>query len=449
MKTKTEITIVGFGRFGQTLYRLLKDDFKIVIFNRSRLDRMKLGLEQTTVIANTVEQAYLSDIIFYAVPIDQFEAVIKSHLKHIRPNQTMIDVLSVKVHPKEVFNKHLKTSSQQILLTHPMFGPDSSKNGFTNLPIVIDKFRMDDKNYHLWKDFFQSKGLRVVEMTAKKHDKLAANSQGLTHFVGRLLEQYKLMPTLIDSLGTQKLLEVKDQTCHDTKQLFLNLQQFNPYTRQMRIKLGKSYDKLYNQLLPRQVKRGWLTVGIQGGKGSFNEEALHDYLNRHQINKFKTKYLFTSENVLKALHKGEIDAGLFAIHNSIGGIVGESVNAMSKYNFQIVEEFAIKISHALMIRSDTKIKEITTIMTHPQVFAQCKSNLQIKFSNLKIVSGKGELVDHAKVAKLLSEKKLDKNIAVMGSKMLADLYDLNIIEENLQDLSENFTSFMLIKRRNH
>ena len=47
------------------------------------------------------------------------------------------------------------------------------------------------------------------------------------------------------------------------------------------------------------------------------------------------------------MHEGDIDQGLFATHNSIGGIVMESVEAMAQYKFSIIEEFAIIISHAL------------------------------------------------------------------------------------------------------
>jgi prephenate dehydratase len=85
-------------------------------------------------------------------------------------------------------------------------------------------------------------------------------------------------------------------------------------------------------------------------------------------------------------------------------------------------------------------------MTHPQVLAQCKGSLTQKYNHLKHTSGEGELIDHALVAKSLSENKLPDNIATMGSKVLAQLYDLEIVEDNLQDLNENYTSFLLVKR---
>ena len=99
-----------------------------------------------------------------------------------------------------------------------------------------------------------------------------------------------------------------------------------------------------------------------------------------------------------------------------------------------------------MIRKDATLKDITEIMSHPQVFAQCKKTLEQKYPHLKLVSGEGELIDHALVAKQLGEEKLPKNIATMGSKLLAELYGLTVVEDNLQDLQENYTSFLLVGR---
>jgi prephenate dehydrogenase len=440
-----KITIIGFGRFGKVLYRLLHDDFEIVLFNRSPIVKNQTFSKHTK-ITDDLKKAYESDVIFYAVPISSFEKVISSHKKYFRPEHLLIDVLSVKMHPAKVFEKYLNETPTQALLTHPMFGPDSSKDGFEGLPIVLDKFKTNDQTYIFWKNFFAKKKLRVVEMTAEEHDKLAANSHGLTHFIGRLLDEFELKSTAIDTLGAKKLQQVREQTCNDTWELFTNLQHYNPYTKSMRIKLGDAYDKLYNKLLPLQINTDFITIGIQGGRGSFNEEAVSYYLERNNIKKYKIEYLHTSENVLRALHEGNIDKGQFAIHNSLGGVVLETINAMALYKFNILEQYAIKIAHSLMIRKDATLQDITQIMTHPMVLAQCKTSLAQKYQSLTLTSGTGELIDHALVAKKLSEKKLPKHIATMGSKILAKIYDLHIVEDNLQDLNENYTSFLLVKR---
>lgn len=444
-KPKKSISIVGYGRFGKVLHRLIKDDFVVTLYNRSEI-KDHTEFTPNTVVAKNLSDVYKSDVVFYAVPIEAFEEVIASHKKYFQDHHLLIDVLSVKLHPAKVFENYLKGSQVQAMLTHPMFGPDSSKGGFEGLPLIIDQFKANQASYKFWKDYFKSKKLRVIEMTAPEHDKLAANSQGLTHFIGRLLEAYGLEPTPIDTLGTTKLLGVKEQTCNDTWQLFTNLQHYNPYTKKMRVKLGKKYDELYNKLLPKQINADYMTYGIQGGKGSFNEEAINYYLARTQSVRYKIKYLYTSSAVLRALHVGKIDRGQFAIHNSAGGMVEESIQAMANYKFKIIDQFAIQISHALMVRNDAEFSEITTIMTHPQVLSQCKQTLIQKYPHLQQTSGKGKLIDHAVVAKNLSEKVLPKHIATMGSKVLAKLYNLKIVEDNLQDLKENYTSFLLVER---
>ena len=341
--------------FGKTLYELIKNDFEITIYQRKQNENNNLP------ITNDLKKAYQSEVIFFAVPIQTFESVIKEHKQYFRSEHVLIDVLSVKSYPAKIIKKYLEGTKTQALLTHPMFGR------VKRLP-TFDKFLTNEETYNFWKEYFEKKQLRVIELTAEEHDKLAANSQGVTHFIGRLLDEFEMEPTPIDTIGATKLLEVKEQTCNDTWELFINLQHYNPHTKEMRIKLGVAYDKLYNKLIPKQKNEEYITIGIQGGKGSFNEEAIMYYLKRNGIDNYKIDYLHTTKNVLQSLHEGDSDQGLLRYIIQQEGIVMESVEAMAKYKFSIIEEFAIQIAHALMIRKDAALKDITEIMSHPQVF---------------------------------------------------------------------------------
>ncbi len=441
-----KVSIVGFGRFGKVLYKLIKNDFVISIYNRSEI-KDRLEFNSKTFIVKEIKDIYKSEVVFYAVPIESFEKVISSHKKYFQKQHLLIDVLSVKMHAAKVFEKYLRNCFSQAMLTHPMFGPDSSKEGFAGLPIIIDRYRTTQENYFFWKKYFESKHLKVIEMSAKDHDRLAANSQGITHFIGRLLQAYGFRPSKIDSLGTKKLLEVKEQTCNDSWQLFYNLQHYNPYTKIMRTRLGNRFNKLYNKLLPKQRDSRFLIFGIQGGKGSFNEEAINYYLQRERITKYRLKYLYTSSAVMLALHRGGIDRGLLAVYNLAGGIVEESIQAMANYTFKILDQFAIRISHALMIRSDANLSDISAIVTHPQILAQCRQTLAKKYPSLCQSSGRGKQIDQALIASKLGKKELPKNIATLGSKILARLNNLKIIDENLQDNKDNFTTFLLVARK--
>lgn len=195
-----------------------------------------------------------------------------------------------------------------------------------------------------------------------------------------------------------------------------------------------------------------MIFGIQGGQGSFNEEAVRHYIQAQRLEKYEIKYLYTSQAVMEALVRGEIDRGQCAIYNSTGGYVEETTEALEKFPVKVVEEFEIQIAHAMMIRPDARFEDITTLMAHPQVFAQCKKTLAARYPQLKQMSGEGEWVDNAKAAEALALGQLPgampspDQVAVMGSKVLADIYGLRVVVDNLQDLRENQTRFVHVER---
>ncbi len=189
-----------------------------------------------------------------------------------------------------------------------------------------------------------------------------------------------------------------------------------------------------------------ILFGIQGGQGSFNEEAIQHFLKHSPFanspDAAQVRYLYTSGNVMDALQRGEIHVGQCAIYNSVGGYVEETTTALESAPVKILREFEIKIAHAIMIRPDQEFSKIDTVMCHSQVLAQCKTNLKTKYPQLKQTSGEGEMVDNAKTAEALAHRILPDNTAVMGSKVLASIYGLQVLEDNLQDAAQNYTRFI-------
>src|SRR4051812_7873084 len=94
--------------------------------------------------------------------------------------------------------------------------------------------------------------------------------------------------------------------------------------------------------MPKTLK-GRQTIGVSGAMGSFSEEAARTFAHKAGIKSYKIEYLISVENVLSALEKGDISLGIFPIENSNGGIVIETVHAMSKHNFHIRKIFEIDI----------------------------------------------------------------------------------------------------------
>jgi prephenate dehydratase len=185
---------------------------------------------------------------------------------------------------------------------------------------------------------------------------------------------------------------------------------------------------------------------IQWGRGSFNEQALLQYIRENNITDYETNYLYTTHNVMEALHRGEIDFWVFAMVNSKGGLVQESLDAIGKYSFEVVADVNLAIKHVLMCHKDIPRYEITTIMAHPQVFSQCQDTLARHYMRYTLVSWEGDLIDTAKVAESIANKHLDNHIAVLGSRYLSELYDLQIMAENLQDRDDNMTRFLVVRK---
>ena len=85
-------------------------------------------------------------------------------------------------------------------------------------------------------------------MTPDAHDKDAAMSQGITHFIGRFLCESGISSTKINTLGFNELLGVIEQTCNDSWDLFKDLQNYNPYTIGMIEKLEEGIKMVRAQI---------------------------------------------------------------------------------------------------------------------------------------------------------------------------------------------------------
>lgn len=180
-----------------------------------------------------------------------------------------------------------------------------------------------------------------------------------------------------------------------------------------------------------------------GARASFSEEAARVYAKKYaNLRKFKLLYLVSAENVLSELQKGAIDLAIFPIENSNGGIVVEAVHAMAKHNFHIKKMFEIDIHHCLLVKNGVTAEKIKTIVSHDQALKQCRMYLRRVWGKTKL----REYADTAKAAEDLAKGKLPVTTAVIASRSAAQLYKLKIMEESIQDLKFNYTSFIAAER---
>ncbi|MBN2609978.1 MAG: prephenate dehydrogenase/arogenate dehydrogenase family protein [Bacteroidales bacterium] len=242
--SKKVVSVYGYGRFGKLWADILKTDFRVKVFSRRGLkpDEVNTGIEIVD-----IESLHKCDALFYCVAISSLEDVLIQTRPFHQPGCIYFDTCSVKVMPAMWMKKYLPENGS-IIATHPMFGPDSYYNAAERLPMVMSEIRTPQEDFEYWVNFFNSKNMRVEKMTPDEHDKMVAYSQGITHYIGRVLADLKLETTSINTLGYKKLLEIIEQTCNDSWQLFCDLQKYNPYTKKMRKDLHDSIEKIYSIL---------------------------------------------------------------------------------------------------------------------------------------------------------------------------------------------------------
>lgn len=237
---KKIVSVYGYGRFGKLWAEILADDFDVQVYSRRGLKREEVRADIRIV---TEEEIFNCDAIFFTVAISAFEELLINSKKFFRKDTLFFDTCSVKVYPVQWMTTHIPAGCE-IIATHPMFGPDSYGKSENKLAMVMSNITATDEHFSFWTGYFATKPMRLEVMTPDEHDKLVAYSQGITHFVGRVLSDLHLVAGPIDTLGYTRLLDIMQQTCNDNWQLFLDLQKFNPYTQQMRNDLQTSLTKI-------------------------------------------------------------------------------------------------------------------------------------------------------------------------------------------------------------
>jgi len=182
-----------------------------------------------------------------------------------------------------------------------------------------------------------------------------------------------------------------------------------------------------------------IKIGISGNIGSFSEEAANYYCLKNNIKNYKLEYLISAEKTLKSLSDKKVDKAIFPIENSNGGIVVEAIYAISNYNFDIEKIFEIDVQHCLLVQKGTAFTDIKKIASHPQALKQCRMYIKQKLPSTELQ----DYSDTASAAKDLYNSVLTLDTAVIAPKICKKLYNLDMLEENIQDLKFNFTTFVV------
>lgn len=225
------IGIIGTGRFASVLRKLFAPNRQFVIKQSSRskiVDRK---------IIFPFEEVANCDIVFPTVPISTLSKVLQQCTAVLAKenNPLFVSICSVMEQPakwmKNILPKHV-----DIVVTHPVFGPQSTKQGtmFSELPIVWHLVQIRHKaRIEVLEAFLKHRNLKVIRMIPKKHDQMIARSQAISFLFGKVGIALKLQETMLDTKGFTAILQNQAIVASDSQQLFLDIFRHNPAARNM------------------------------------------------------------------------------------------------------------------------------------------------------------------------------------------------------------------------
>lgn len=228
---KPTLSIIGFGAFGQFMAPHLTPHFQVFAWSRSNY---QAEAENLYVNWCSIEEALQKQVIVLSTNISYFETLLKTYCKHINPQATVLDVASVKIKPIDLMLKYLPETCQ-IIGTHPLFGPQSGKNGIAGLNMVYCPVRVLPHTANCIKSFLaDTLQLNVLERTPEQHDREMAYVQGLTHFVARALDKIDALDYPMKTKAYEHLLTVKNMLAGDSWDLFVSIENENPFAEKVR-----------------------------------------------------------------------------------------------------------------------------------------------------------------------------------------------------------------------
>jgi chorismate mutase/prephenate dehydratase len=177
------------------------------------------------------------------------------------------------------------------------------------------------------------------------------------------------------------------------------------------------------------------TVAIQGIEGAYSGMAAEKCFKLPDITWFKS-----FQGVAQAVEMGLCQYGLLPVENSTYGTVDQVYDLMQQHKFSVVKSIKLHVSHSLIANKNTKFEQIKEIISHPQAIGQCEKFL---YEHPEITVTTAE--NTAMAAKMVADSGRN-DIAAIGSKNCAALYNLEVIKDAVQDNANNYTRFIVITK---
>lgn len=224
---RPQLGLIGYGAFGRLTARHLADRFDVLAHDPAAA-RAGDGVRLTDLAA-----AAACPVVILAVPVEALAATLVAIGPHLQPGALVIDVGSVKVGPARLMAEHLPAHVEAVG-THPLFGPQSARDGIAGLRIAVCPLRGDRAARRVAAFCRHALGLRVFIVSPDDHDREAAVVQGLTHLISRVLLSMEPLPTRMTTASFDRIMQAVEMVRHDSPAVFRAIERENPYAAEVR-----------------------------------------------------------------------------------------------------------------------------------------------------------------------------------------------------------------------
>jgi len=174
-----------------------------------------------------------------------------------------------------------------------------------------------------------------------------------------------------------------------------------------------------------------ISVAYLGPEASFTHIASIKHFGSSVV----YKPMRSQAEVFREVETGRADYGILAIENSTEGAVNPTLDAFVKSDLKVCSEVQMRISHYLL--SNSPLEDIKEVRSHPQVLAQCRDWIDKNLKHAEVLAASSS----TEAAIMAAE---DDSLAAIGSRLAADMYGLNILAEQIQDIPNNMTRFLVV-----
>ncbi|MCP4119490.1 MAG: 3-deoxy-7-phosphoheptulonate synthase [Desulfobacteraceae bacterium] len=219
-------------------------------------------------------------------------------------------------------------------------------------------------------------------------------------------------------------------------------EQFGQLTRDLYViapVVGKQMDFDYlkkSEVIKELGKGAAKTAAFIGENGSYGHKASLSYFGEDVTPISMVSY----RDIFNACQSGSVEYGVIPVENSLSGSIHENFDLLQEYDLKIIGEVTIRIKHALIAHEATDKTAIKKLLASPPAFSQCRNFLD-QHPGIEPLPVKA----NASAARHVKESD-DTTAAAVGTAMEADLFDLKVIDDSIEDNPRNYTRFAVIAK---